>query len=60
MGMKTNWEQFDPYSYVDNNYSSIHDEDREIIRKLVEFYSSFSPLNQGKIKIAYYNISFKK
>lgn len=36
--MKINWGKFDPYVYIKNNYSSIHNEDKEIIRKLVDFY----------------------
>ena len=40
--MKTNWEKFDARTYIGNNYSSIHSEDREIINRLVTFYSSLS------------------
>ncbi len=43
--MKTDWEQFDPHIYINDNYSSIHDEDRQIIRRLVSFYSSLSSLH---------------
>jgi len=43
--MKTNWDQFDPQAYIEDNYSSIHIEDREIISKLVAFYLSFPPVN---------------
>ena len=35
--MKTLWEKFNPSEYVKDNYSVIHDEDKEIIRKLVNF-----------------------
>lgn len=41
------WNKFDPYAYIRDNYATIHDEDREIIHRLVQFYASV-----GKLELA--------
>ncbi|OGK46783.1 hypothetical protein A3A93_04020 [Candidatus Roizmanbacteria bacterium RIFCSPLOWO2_01_FULL_38_12] len=43
--MKTLWDKFSPDEYVKDNYATVHDEDKEIIHKLVSFYSSLSKIN---------------
>lgn len=41
------WEKFDPVSYVKDNYAKIHDEDRKIIKILVQFYERLPHLNKS-------------
>ncbi|MBI5733125.1 hypothetical protein HY967_04210 [Candidatus Jorgensenbacteria bacterium] len=41
------WNKFDPYTYIQDNYATIHNEDREIIHRLLKFYASV-----GKMKLA--------
>lgn len=41
------WEKFNPLVYIQNNYSYIHDEDKEIIKILVEFYNSLPYLKKS-------------
>lgn len=41
------WNKFEPYTYIQDNYATIHDEDREIIRRLLKFFTSV-----GKLRLA--------
>jgi len=45
--MKIPWNKFNPHTYIENNYSSIHDEDNLIIHRLVDHY-----LSLPKLKVA--------
>src|SRR3989344_2225957 len=38
------WEKFDPESYVRNNYSYIHPEDRNIIKILIKYYENIAQI----------------
>ena len=41
------WEKFDPVTYVEDNYSYIHDEDKEIIEILVNYYKKIPILKKS-------------
>jgi len=41
------WKNFNPETYIKHNYSNIHQEDKQIIRRLVKFYSQHHLLKLG-------------
>lgn len=45
--MNTDWRLFNPAQYVLNNYSYIHDEDREILDLLIPYYLTLSEVNSA-------------
>lgn len=47
MVLKMLWEKFDPYTYLEDNYSNIHEEDNLIIHELVNYYSSLPKLEMA-------------
>lgn len=43
----TLWKKFNPSLYIKDNYSYIHDEDKQIIRLLLKFYKKLPQLNMA-------------
>jgi hypothetical protein len=45
--MAIDWEQFNPKKYVEANYASIHDEDKNILDLLVNFYQEIPTISKA-------------